>query len=108
MRVLAEFDAGSSFPPPGPSRRAAERKPAAVRATAREFKGAAVAIDLLDISTDGCGFAARWPFSIGARLWLGLPGLEPWAATVVWYDDGRGGLRFARPLHPCVVERYAR
>lgn len=107
MRVLAEFDAGSSFPPEGISRRAAERRPADLRATAREFKGASIAIELIDISTDGCGFSARWPFGAGARLWLALPGLEPWAATVAWYADGRGGLSFARSLHPCVVERYA-
>ena len=108
MRVLAEFDPGSAFPPHGMSRRAAERKPAAARATAREFKGASIAIELIDISTDGCGYSARWPFSVGARLWLALPGLEPWAATVAWHEEGRGGLRFARPLHPCVVERYVR
>lgn len=108
MRVLAEFDSNSISPSDPVSRRAAERRPAAARATAREFKGASVAIELIDISTDGCGFSARWPFGIGARLWLALPGLEPWAATVAWYGDGRGGLRFARPLHPCVVERYAR
>jgi hypothetical protein len=108
MRVLAEFDAGSAFPPSGISRRAAERRPAAARATAREFKGATVAIELTDISTHGCGFESRWPFSLGARLWLALPGLEPWAATVAWHRDGRGGLEFARALHPCVVERYVR
>lgn len=90
----------------GETRRSAERHPAEARATARQFKGTTEPVELTDISTHGCGFSSRWPFVVGARLWLALPGLEPWSATVVWYGDGRGGLAFARPLHICVVERY--
>ena len=107
MRVLAEFDGGPGSPDGANSRRAAERRSASARASAREFRGATTAIELTDISTQGCGFQSRWPFAIGARLWLALPGLEPWAATVIWCAGGRGGVAFARSLHPCVVERYA-
>jgi hypothetical protein len=107
MRILAEFESGPCYPPSGTSRRASDRLQSATKASAREFKGATVTIDITDISTDGCGFETRWPFAIGARLWLALPGLEPWAATVIWCGQGRGGAQFARPLHPCVVDRYA-
>ena len=43
----------------------------------------------------------------GTRLLLNLPGLEVWLATVAWFEDGRGGLKFDRPLHPAVARRFA-
>jgi hypothetical protein len=64
-------------------------------------------IHIVDISPEGCGFRSRWPISIGARVRLGLPGLENWAATVAWFEDGKGGLRFERPLDPLVAARFA-
>jgi len=36
----------------------------------------------------------------------GLPGLETGSATVTWFKDGKGGLRFNRPLHPMVAARF--
>ena len=44
---------------------------------------------------------------IGARVWLGLPGLETWAEFVAWFEYVKGGLRFERPLHPLVAARFA-
>lgn len=76
-------------------------------ATARQIKQPNEMIHVVDISCEGCGFRSRWPFSIGARVWLGLPGIETWPATVVWFEDGKGGLRFERALHPLVAERFA-
>ena len=88
-------------------RRVAERLQARTRGVLRHFKRGAEFVDLVDISTHGCGFASRWPFEAGARVFLGLPGIEPWMATVAWYEEGQGGLQFDRPLHAAVAERYA-
>lgn len=76
-------------------------------ATVRQQKQPNEMIHVVDISSVGCGFRSRWPFFAGARVWLGLPGLETWPATVVWFEDGKGGMRFERPLHPLVADHFA-
>jgi hypothetical protein len=88
-------------------RRGAERLPSAIRGVLRHFKRGAEFVELVDLSTDGCGFTSRWPFEIGARVFLGLPGLETWPGTIVWHKERHGGVRFDRPLHPAVAERFA-
>lgn len=87
--------------------RATERRRANLMASLRQQKKAPELIHILDISPTGCGFRSRWPLFSGTRIWLGLPGLETWPGTVVWFEDGRGGIAFERPLHPMVAERYA-
>lgn len=88
-------------------RRKAQRFPSMIRGVLRHFKRGAEFIELVDISTDGCGFTSRWPFGVGERVFLGLPGLEPWVGIVVWYEEGQGGVQFERPLHPAVAQRFA-
>lgn len=90
-----------------PDGRAAARQRANLMASLRQRKLPPELIHVLDISAAGCGFRSRWPFAGGTRVWLSLPGLETWAATVVWYEDGRGGLHFDNPLHPLVAARFA-
>ncbi len=89
------------------SRRAMPRNASTTAASLRASRAKSEAIRLTDISADGCGFEARWPFSEGARVWLKLPGLEAWEARIVWFEDGRGGLAFTRKLHPAVASRFA-
>jgi len=91
----------------GDDSRRVKRHRANAMATVRQLKQPSEMIHVVDISPVGCGFRSRWPFFAGARVWLGLPGLESWPATVVWYEDGNGGMRFERPLHPLVAERFA-
>src|SRR5207237_3382316 len=90
-----------------PVRHAATRQRANLMASLRPRKQPPELIQVLDISPSGCGFRSRWPFAAGTRVWLSLPGLETWSATVIWYEDGRGGLQFENPLHPLVAERFA-
>ena len=94
MQVSARLDNASW------DERRAGRHRANLMAVIRRQKHANETIQIVDISVDGCGFRSRRPMPVGARLWLGLPGLETWAATVAWFEDGQGGLRFERPLHP--------
>ena len=91
----------------GDDGRRARRHRANTMATIRQLKQPSDMIHVVDIPSVGCGFRSRWPFFSGARVWLGLPGLETWPATVVWFEDGKGGMRFERPLHPLVAERFA-
>jgi len=102
MQVHALIDTGFNG-----EQRSARRHRSNMMAVVRQQKQPNETIHIVDISAEGCGFRSRWPMPIGARVWLGLPGLETWAATVVWFDGGQGGLRFERPLHPLVAERFA-
>lgn len=102
MRVCARVEIVGQ-----PDGRGAARQRANLMASLRQRKQPPELIQVLDISPGGCGFRSRWPFATGARVWLSLPGLETWAATVAWCEDGRGGLQFESPLHPLVAERFA-
>lgn len=102
MQVAAHLDAGF-----GDERRGGRRHRSNMMAVVRQRKRPNETIHIVDLSSEGCGFRSRWPMPVGARVWLGLPGLETWAATVVWFEDGQGGMRFERPLHPLVAARFA-
>ena len=103
MRVFAEAEIGASFAP-----RNAKRHDAATRGTLSQLRLPPEPIEIVNISTHGCGFKSRWPFQAGSRVWLALPGLERWMAVVAWWDDGIGGLQFELPLHPAVAKRFAK
>lgn|GEM_PF-1651204 len=103
MRVFAEAEIGSGFAP-----RSAKRHMAAEKGTLNQLKQVPEPIEIINISTHGCGFTSRWPFPVGARVWLALPGLQRWMAIVAWWDEGKGGLQFDQPLHEMVAQRFAR
>jgi hypothetical protein len=64
------------------------------------------AVTVTDLSTHGCGIEIASHLDAGARVWIALPGLEPWASRAMWVENGRAGLAFDRPLHQAVVDRY--
>lgn len=92
---------------PAGNRRQARRHRSNELARIRQLKQPPEMIHVTDISTDGCGFRSKAALPEGTRLLLNLPGLEVWFATVAWFEDGRGGLKFDRPLHPAVAARFA-
>jgi PilZ domain len=102
MQVSAHLDMESVD-----ERRVGRRRRSNMMAVVRQQKRPNETIHIVDISPEGCGFKSRWPVPVGARVWLGLPGLETWPATVAWFEDGKGGLSFERPLHPMVAARFA-
>ena len=102
MQVAARIETIEHHESRGTPRRSANQM-----AALRQKKLQPEMIQVVDISPAGCGFRSRWPFQVGTRVWLALPGLETWPATIAWYEDGKGGLRFENPLHPLVAERYA-
>jgi len=102
MLVTARIDAGFDE-----DRRSAPRHRANAMAKIRLLKQPAEMIHVVDISPEGCGFRSKRVLGIGTRVLLNLPGLEVWLATVAWFENGRGGLRFDRPLHPAVAEQFS-
>ena len=91
---------------PGDDRRGSGRDRADLWAVLRQQKQPNEAIRIVDLSPEGCGFRSLRPMPVGHRVWLALPGLETWAATIAWFENGKGGLRFERPLHPAVAARF--
>jgi hypothetical protein len=63
-------------------------------------------VTVVDLSSHGCGIEIASHLEAGVRVWIALPGLEPWASRVMWVQHGRAGLGFDRPLHQGVVDRY--
>lgn len=92
---------------PRSGRRSVGRRPIARKALIKQACLRPMAVELHDISTHGCGIASDCGLAPGARILLDLPGLEIWSATVIWWEGGRGGLRFCRPMHPAVAARFA-
>lgn len=88
-------------------RRGVRRQRAGVIAVVRQQRRHNDTVHLMDISTDGCGFRSAWTLPAGTRVWLSLPGLDTWPATVAWFEDGKGGLDFEAPLHPALAEGFA-
>ena len=67
-----------------------------------------VTVKIVDISTHGARLSAVHLLREGDTFWLKLPLLEPQEATVAWADEFIIGCRFAKPLHPSVLEMIVR
>jgi hypothetical protein len=76
-----------------------------VPATLRQPTKQRFSISVIDMSARGCGLESRQALVPDSTVWLRLPGLESWFATVAWAEGGRAGLDFDRPLHPAVFEK---
>lgn len=100
MRVEAEILEGAA------EQRRAERKPSGVRSALRPRGSGSITVQVIDISAGGCRIEVRPTPYQGSTVWLKLPGLEAWYATVAWVGDDCAGLRFSQPLHPAVVDRF--
>lgn len=63
---------------------------------------------MYDLSTKGCSLVTNMPLRTGGKILVRIPGLEFWSATVVWRREEAAGVEFEKPLHPAVVEHYAK
>lgn len=93
-------------PGDGPKEREAQRHPVRIEASIRKAGGVRFKVEVRDLSTHGFKIAAGADVRVGSTVWLSVPGLETLEATVAWSDYDWAGCRFARPLHPAVLERY--
>lgn len=92
--------------------RARERKttrlPVDMSAGLRQRGAGGVSVQVVDLSAHGFRVASHLALEIGTDVWLRLPGLEPYHATVAWQEGSYIGCAFERPLHPAVVEMLVR
>lgn len=68
----------------------------------------AVDVRVVDLSTHGFRAECHLDLAIGADIWLRLPGLEAWHATVAWQEGYVIGCAFERPLHAAVLSTLLR
>jgi hypothetical protein len=73
-------------------------------AALRQRGASGVSVRVLDLSEHGFRAATHLELPIGMDVWLRLPGLEPYHATVAWQEGHYIGCAFERPLHTAVVE----
>lgn len=105
MRLAASLERGSEY-----DRRRYARSAVQIGAGLRSGGDdrPSTPITVVDLSTGGAGVETGSYVQPGSRVWLKLPGLQSWPARVAWCEGSRAGLSFDSPLHPAVVERYAR
>lgn len=84
--------------------RRAERVPLRADILFRRSGDARYAVDLVDLSPDGCRIDLPEVLTIGERVWIALPGLEPIQAEVRWVKEWTAGIQFLRPLYPAVFD----
>lgn len=103
MVALPSHGRNGSRKPRGKLQRLAERQ--TLDATVQFRKGTVrTNVRILDISTHGVRIAAIQLLRVGDTCWIRLPQLEPQQARVMWADEFVVGCKFARPLHPSVLE----
>lgn len=67
--------------------------------------GNTVDLDVLDLSPGGCMVDMRnWGGAAGERVLVKLPGLSFQPASIVWVEDGRGGIAFEQVIHEAVLD----
>jgi hypothetical protein len=88
--------------------RKSERVKLELGAGLRQRGGTGVAIQILDLSTDGFRATTHLQLEKGSDVWLRLPGLEPHHAKVMWAKGAFIGCAFERPLHPAVLDMVVR
>jgi hypothetical protein len=101
--LTGELTTDAGPPAPREGRRAA-RVAIELGAGLRARGGTGVSIDILDLSVSGFRASTHLALAPGADVWLRLPGLEPYQASVAWSKGNYVGCKFERPLHPAVLE----
>lgn len=88
--------------------RAARRIEVGFGAALRQRGASGVSVQIMDLSTHGFRVATHLELARGTDVWLRLPGLEPYHATVAWSQGHFVGCEFERPLHPAVLDMLVR
>lgn len=88
--------------------RKSQRTQVDMGAALRQRGASGVSVRVLDLSPHGFRAATHLELPQGSDVWLRLPGLEPYHATVAWSEGHFIGCAFERPLHPAVVDMIVR
>ena len=59
---------------------------------------------IADMSVSGFRLQSFMKLSVGAELWIMLPGFEGRRARVLWVRAHESGCAFERPLHPAIFD----
>ena len=92
----------TSEQPIGDRRRCA-RSPVGMEAQFRECGRSAFAIDIRNLSREGCGARLHGPVVFGEHVWIRFPSLANLPARIAWNAAGEAGLCFEQPLHEAVA-----
>ena len=68
--------------------------------------GRRFAVEIVEISCEGCRLLTSDPVAFGDQLLISVPGMARWPARVVWARSGAAGVEFHRPLKPDVVAHF--
>lgn len=89
---------------PEPDGRVSERVAIEMDAALRRRGAHGVSVQIMDLSTHGFRAATHLELSVGADVWLRLPGIEACQAKVAWVKGYMIGCAFERPLHRAVLD----
>ena len=102
--IQGELSTDPGFARPARKGRRADRVSIELGAGLRQRGASGVAVQIMDLSTDGFKVATHLELYAGTDVWLRLPGLEACHARVIWSEGHFVGCAFVRPLHPAVLE----
>ena len=88
--------------------RKSARQPVDMSAALRQRGASGVSVRVVDLSEHGFRAATHLELPLGMDVWLRLPGLEPYHATVAWQEGHYIGCAFERPLHGAVLDMIVR
>jgi len=74
--------------------------------TVREPGGKPGTARLRSLSAGGCALDRSTLQTVGARIWVRLPGLESQLATIIQSGACEARVAFCRPLHTAVAASY--
>lgn len=78
--------------------RTAPRRPVRFRGFVRETGATIFAVDVADLSTDGCRFRSADGFETATIVWLKIDGAGARQARIIWRDGDSYGCEFVAPI----------
>lgn len=100
--------AGAFDPAAGQERRWTARAAVNSPAALRERQRTRFEVEVLNLSTRGCGVRSARRLKVGGHAWIMLPTLESRYARIAWSAGGLCGLDFEERLHPAVAAMLVR
>jgi hypothetical protein len=84
--------------------RAAERRHVQIAVKVRRPGESWFTSRITDVSTSGFRLQSFMKLTVGADIWIMLPGFEGRRARVTWTRAHESGCAFERPLHPAILD----
>jgi hypothetical protein len=92
----------------GDDHRRMPRMPVATNAKLRDRMSNKYDVHILDLSVTGFRAEAHYGLDAGQIVWLTLPGMQGWEATVAWRRGNVIGCQFRQPLYPAVLDHIVK